>query len=81
MFSDVLTVGVFKKYYENIIRKINRIATKSNVNMEAAEGNENSILPDMPIDSVERLEGFEKLLRESAAARKEYVSIIFPKST
>ena len=72
-FSDFLTVTQFKKYHSQIIRKLNLLITKQN-SIDIIN-DENSILPVMPIETVEGLEEFESLLRNSDVARKEYVSI------
>lgn len=43
---------------------------------ESQRNNENNLLPQFPIVTVQELENFNKLLREDAIARTQYVSIL-----
>lgn len=43
---------------------------------ESQRNNENNLLPQFPIITVQKLENFNKLLRKDAIARTQYVSIL-----
>ena len=73
----VLTEARYKKYHEQIIKKLNRLAKTSLARAaETKDDNENeNILPEFPFKTKEEVDDFEALLKQSKEARDAYVRV------
>ena len=70
-----LTEKRYKKYHEQIIRKLNRLASLAWA-AETKNNDENEkILPEFPLKTKEEVDDFEALLEQSKEARDAYVRI------